>query len=215
MDLITKCSILKLQELSILIVDLVKVLKILIITPITQKILSHSSIITTHSSIIIIKTSCMQTQQRTPQTQHHLLAEEEEEIKTQNPNNMEATKEVAMLATLTREGLLVNNLQVDHPQQVIRSNRMLVVVVVVELPDITTRMITLLTNNNIQDSLTSNSSNRLTKRKLTITITLVVPTKTRIDLNSSNKISNKISTRKTGSVNTSRKDNLMEAIMEA
>jgi hypothetical protein len=156
----------------------------------------------------------MQTQQRTPQTQHHLLAEEEEEIKTQNPNNMEASKEVAMLATLTREGLLVNNLQVDHPQQVTRSNRMLVVVVV-ELPDITTRMITLLTHNNIQDSLTSHSSNRLTKRKLTITITLVVPTKTRIDLNSSNKISNKISTRKTGTVNTSRKDNLMEAIMEA
>jgi hypothetical protein len=92
---------------------------------------------------------------------------------------------------------------------------MLVVVVVVELPDITTRMITLLTHNNIQDSLTSHSSNRLTKRKLTITITLVVPTKTRIDLNSSNKISNKISTRKTGTVNTSRKDNLMEAIMEA
>jgi hypothetical protein len=57
MDLITKCSILKLQELSILIVDLVKVLKIWIITPITQKTFSHSSIITTHSSIIIIKTS--------------------------------------------------------------------------------------------------------------------------------------------------------------
>jgi|Laugresu1bdmlbdd_1035124.scaffolds.fasta_scaffold46289_2 uncharacterized protein involved in response to NO len=150
----------------------------------------------------------MQTQQRTTQTLHHLAAEEEEEIKTQNRNNMEAIKVVAML--VTREGLLVNSSQVDHPQQVTRSNRMLVVVVV-ELPDITTRMITLLTHNNIQDSLTSHSSNRWTKRKLTITITLVVPPRTRIDLDSSNKIS----TRKTATVNTSRKDNLMEVIMEA
>jgi len=148
----------------------------------------------------------MQTQQRTTQTLHHLAAEEEEEIKTQNRNNMEPIKVVAMLAT--REGLLVNSSQVDHPQQVTRSNRMLVVV---ELPDITTRMITPLTHNNIQDSHTSHSSNRWTKRKLTITITLVVPPRTRIDLDSSNKIS----TRKTATVNTSRKDNLMEVIMEA
>jgi len=98
------------------------VLKIWITTTITQKTLSHSSIIITHSSIIIIKTSWMQTQQRTTQTLHHLAAEEEE-IKTQNPNNMEAIK-VAMLATRTREGLLVNSSQVDHPQQVTRSNRM-------------------------------------------------------------------------------------------